>query len=551
MAPPEAVTEHLRRGRRFHAAGSWSDAYEALSLADRSGELGAADLELLATSVFMLGRDEEYLLALERAYAAHVEDGELLRAARCAFWLGLSLLRGEPLRGEPARARGWLGRGQRLLDRHGAACVEHGYFLLPVMIQHETAGDYAAARATAREAVEIAERFGDPDLLALGLHAQGLALTRLGRVEEGLTLVDEAMLAVTAGELSPVVTGVVYCSTIEGCQQVYALRHAQEWTAALTRWCEQQPDMVAFTGRCLVHRAELMQLHGAWPEALEESRRAADRRGMSRAGVAQAFYRQGEVHRLRGDLDAAEDAYRNASRQGWEPQPGLALLRQAQGNGEAASASIRRAIAETSDPLRRAGLLAASVEIQLAAGDVPSARSAGDELAEIAAAYDIDMVSALAEHAGGAVALAEEDAEAALVSLRRAWQLWEELEAPYEAARARELVGLACRALGDEDAATLEQEAAREVFDALGAALDVARLEQHDGGGDQAEAHGLTARELQVLRLVAAGATNKAVAADLVLSERTVDRHVSNIFRKLGVSSRAAATAYAYEQSLL
>jgi DNA-binding CsgD family transcriptional regulator len=268
-------------------------------------------------------------------------------------------------------------------------------------------------------------------------------------------------------------------------------------------------------------------------------------------GVAQAFYRQGEVHRLRGDLDAAEDAYRNASRQGWEPQPGLALLRQAQGNGVAASASVRRAIAETSDPLRRAGLLAASVEIQLAAGDVPSARSAGDELAEIAAGYDIDMVSSLAEQAGGAVALAEEDAEAALLSLRRAWQLWEELEAPYEAARARELVGLACRALGDEDAATLELEAAREVFDALGAALDVARLEQHDRGGGQGEAHGLTARELQVLRLVAAGATNKAIAADLVLSERTVDRHMSNIFRKLGVSSRAAATAYAYEQSLL
>ena len=351
-------------------------------------------------------------------------------------------------------------------------------------------GRYAAAHDTAREAAEIAERFDDADLHALALHAQGLSLTRLGRVEDGLALVDEAMLAVTSGELSPIVTGLVYCSVIEGCHEVYAMRRAQEWTTALTQWCAQQPEMVAFTGRCLVHRAEIMQLHGAWQEALEEARRAAKRRGLGEAGVAQAFYRQGDVHRLQGELAAAENTYRNASRHGWEPQPGLALLRLAQGNVEAASAAIRRTVVETSNPLRRAALLAASVEILLAAGDAAGARGASRELGKAAADYEIGMLDALAEHARGAVDLADGKAEPALVSLRRAWQLWSELEAPYEAARARELVGRACRMLGDEDAATLELQAAREVFAELGAMPNLARLAEH---ASPAETHGLTA----------------------------------------------------------
>lgn len=547
MPPDVRESDRLERGRRLFAERAWKEAHEWLSLADEAAPFGGEDLELLSTSAYMLGRDDEFLSVLERAHQAHLEAGEPLRAARCAFWLSLNLW----IRGEPGRAQGWLGRAQRLVEREGRDCVEQGYLLLPLLLQQEGAGDFVAAYATARDAVEIGERFGDADLVALALHEQGLVLTKRGRVEEGLGLVDEAMLAVTAGELSPMVTGIVYCSVIEGCQEVYALGRAQEWTAALTQWWERQPDMVAFTGRCLVHRAEIMQLHGAWQEALEEARRAAERQGMGAAGAAQAFYRQGEVHRLRGKLAAAEEAYRNASRRGWEPQPGLAQLRLAQGNAEAATAAIRRAVAETSDPLRRAGLLAASVEIMLAAGDVPEAGRSSRELGEIADRFEIGMVAALAEHARGAVGLAEDDARAALVSLRRAWQMWHELEAPYEAARARELVGLACRALGDEDSGALELEAARDAFAALGAAPDLARLEGHAGQTASTETYGLTARELQVLRLVAAGRTNKAIAVELVLSERTVDRHVSNIFAKLGVSSRAAATAHAYEHRLL
>jgi len=311
--------------------------------------------------------------------------------------------------------------------------------------------------------------------------------------------------------------------------------------------------MVAFSGRCLVHRAEIMELHGAWRDALDEARRARQRcvQGKNQSAAAQAFYRQGEVHRLQGRFSAAEEAYRDASWCGWEPQPGLALLWLAQGNDDAAAAAIRRVVGETTEPLKRARLLPAYVEIMLAVGDAQEARNACRELEEISARYESGMLGAMVAHAEGAVDLAEGDAWAALLALRRAWQVWQELEVPYEAARVRVLLGLACRALGDDDTAALELEAARGVFAQLGAEPDLARVDSLARSTVSADAHRLTARELQVLRLVAAGETNKAIAAELILSERTVDRHVSNIFTKLGVSSRAAATAYAYKHQLV
>ena len=538
----------LERGREAYSAEAWADAYEALLAADQSDPLGAGDLELLASSAYMLGRENEYLGLLERAHRAHLHAGDPLRALHCAFWIAVTLAS----RGDVGRANGWLGRAQRLLDEQGDDDrVERGYLLLPVVFEQEASGDLDGAAATAGEAAAIGDRFGDQDLFALAAHEQGHILIRSGRIKEGLRLLDETMVAVTAGEIAPIVSGIVYCGVILACRDAYEVGRAQEWTASLSGWCERQPDLVAFTGHCLVHRAEIMQLQGAWSDALEEARRAEERclRGENPAAAGEACYRQGEVHRMLGDFGVAEAAYREASRRGREPQPGLALLRLAKGDA-AGEAAIRRVLTETVEPVKRAAFLPAYVEIMLAVGDIEAARDASRELEALAEGHEEIALGAMAAQAKGAVELAEGDASAALASLRHAGNVWQRLGAPYDAARVRELVGLTCRALHDEDTAAMELEAARAAYAELGAMPDLARLDSLTGtvrGGP----HGLTERELEVLRHLAAGETNKAIAADLVLSERTVDRHVSNIFVKLGVSSRAAATAYAYEHELL
>jgi DNA-binding NarL/FixJ family response regulator len=539
----------LERGRESYERQAWTDAYDSLSEADRSHPLGAEDLELLATSAYMIGREDDYLALLERAHRVHLDAGEALAAVRCAFWVGVNLAR----QGEMGRAGGWLARAQRLLEREEGERVERGYLLLPLVFQQEASGDWDCAAATAGQAAAIGERFGDSDLFALAAYEQGYVLIQNGRVEEGLPLLDEAMVAVTAGELSPIVSGIVYCGVILACQDAYEVRRAQEWTAALTRWCERQPDLVAFTGRCLVHRAEIMQLHGTWAAALDEARRACERclQAENVAGAGEACYRQGEILRLLGDFHAAEEAYREASRRGREPQPGLALLRLAQGRPDAAAAAIRRVAAETFELPKRARLLPAYVEITLAEGDIDAAREACREFEPIAAGHQDGALGAIAAQARGAIELASGNVAEALVALREAARVWQQLGAPYETARARELVGLACRALGDEDAAVLELEAARAVFAELGAEPDVTRLDSLTQAAVPTGTHGLTGREVEVLRRLSSGATNKAIAAELVLSVRTVDRHVSNIFAKLGVSSRSAATAYAHEHGIV
>jgi ATP/maltotriose-dependent transcriptional regulator MalT len=373
-------------------------------------------------------------------------------------------------------------------------------------------------------------------------------------VDEGLALLDEAMVAVVAGEVSPLMTGLIYCSVIETCQLVCAPGRAREWTTALARWCDGQPDLIAFTGACRVHRAEVLQLQGDWQAAIEEATRASDRYAQlgGQQAAAAALYQKAEVHRLRGEVAAAEEAYRSASQWGWEPQPGLALLRVAQGKPRAAAAAIRRVVNATADRLRRIKLLPACVEILVAAGDLREARQASRDLDEIARSFASGgVLGAMAAHARGEVELAEGDAPAALTSSRRAWEVWQQIGAPYPAARARILVGLACRALGDGDGAELELDAARAALERLGAATDLARLDRLAQRPPSAKRHGLTGRELQVLRLIATGKTNRAIAAELSLSEKTVDRHVSNILGKLDVSSRAAATAYGYEHALI
>lgn len=543
------ASDALAMGRASYTARAWGDTYSLLSRADRLVPLEASDLELLATTAYMLGRDDEWMAGLERAHQRYVAAGDSIGAVRCALWIGINHM----LRGDIGPATGWLARAQRLLEGVAFDHPAHGYALIPGIFRHEAAGDWEAAAATAGEAAAIGERHGEADLVALARQAQGAILTANGRMAEGLALLDEAMVTVTARELSPIVAGLVYCGVILACQEAYEVRRAREWTAALSRWCEAQEDLVAFSGRCLVHRAEIMQLGGEWGDALHEATRAGERlaAGFNQAAAAEAFYRQGEIHRVCGELDFAERAYQEASRRGREPQPGLALLRVAQGRGAVAVAAIRRALGETTETHRRAGLLAAAVEIFLSTGDVGAAGDACAELEAIVEESGSELLEAISNHCRGAVALAGKDPDTALVAVRRALVAWHELGAPYEEARSRELVGLACRALGDEDTASLELDAASTVFARLGAGPDRARVESLRDRSLPRDRHGLTPREHEVLRLLAAGKTNKAIADELVLSARTVDRHVSNIFAKLRVSSRAAATAYAYEHELV
>jgi tetratricopeptide (TPR) repeat protein len=478
--PPIAGREQLHRGRSSYSRRCWADAFDALSQADRISPLEADDLECLATAAYLVGRDEDYLAILERAYRQRLDAGERRLAVRCGFWIGLRLL----FRGETGHATGWLARAQRLLEPDDCECAERGYLMLPEVEQQLATGDDQSAYAIATAAAEIGERVRDPDLTACARHLQGKIRIRHGQMAQGLALLDEAMVAVSAGELSPVMTGLLFCSIIDLYQEVYALDRAREWTFGLGRWCEAQPQMVAFTGVCQVHRVEIMRRHGSWREAIKEARLAAERcKGTNRHAAAAACYQEAEVHRLRGEFGAAEASYASASRLGLEPQPGLALLRLAKGQVAVAVTAIRRAMKEAREPLQRARLLPAYVEIVLAGGYLQDARDACRELEQIAATADARALRAMAAYARGAVDLADGKTDAALVSLRRALEVWLQVEMPYEVARTRGLVGLACRAAGDEEGAKLELEAAEATFEQLGATPDLSRfgpLSEHD-----------------------------------------------------------------------
>ena len=541
------LSADLERARESHRRQAWADACDEFAAADAVRPLGIEDLQLFAESVHILGRGDEAVRLLQRAYQANVDAGRVGAAVRCAFWLHEAMI----LKGDFAHAGGWIARGSKLAETT-PGCAEQGYLLLPQAERQFGAGDHAAAFATAATAVELGVGCGDRDLVSLAAHIQGRARIRQGRVEEGLALLDEALLAVSAGETSIGVSCWVYCSVIAACQELHELRRAREWTLALNALCDSQPQFSgAYSGVCRVHRAELLQLGAAWPEAIRAAQVACEQltQGYGEVVAGMAFYRLAEIHRLRGETAAAEEAYRSASRYGWETQPGLAQLRLAQGKGDAAAAAIRRALGETVDPLARSQLLPAAVEIMLAARDVAAARAGATELAEIAEVYGTPALHARSAHARGSVHLADGHPEAALPALRHAWRLWRDLDAPYEAARVRMLVGQACRALQDEDTAAMELDAARQAFRQLGAAGDLAAVEAL-ARKELGDTGGLSPREVEVLRLVAAGRTNHAIAAELFLSEKTVARHVSNIFAKLDVSSRTAAALYAFEHGI-
>ncbi|MEV7175175.1 response regulator transcription factor [Kitasatospora sp. NPDC093679] len=552
----------LTDARRSHGGHAWRDACELYAAADggEPGGLGVADLEDWGEAAQLLGRGEEASAVLQRAYLAREGAADVRGALRCAFWLAEVLA----MRGEFAHAGGWLARAGRFAGS-GPPCAEQGFLLVREAERQLQEGEHEAAFGTAGRVLELAGRFGDRDLAVLAAQYQGAARIAQERVEEGLALLDEAMVAVTAGETGPRVTAWVYCLVIAVCQDLQELRRAREWTLALDAWTDARPQFEGgYSGICLVHRSELLRLVGDWANAAVQARSACERltRGFGEFLAGGAFYQLGEIHRLRGEWARAEEAYRQSGRYGCDAQPGLALLRLAGGRPEAAAGGVRRALAEAPDRLARARLLPALVEVALAVGGTAEARAAAEELAAIAGTFRRPALDAQAAQAQAAVLLAGAPTGAraeALTQARRAWRLWRDLDVPYETARARVLVARACRALGDEDTAAVELDAAAAEFARLGAGPDLALARAAAGGaGDgppggtgpaQAPA-GLTPREVEVLRLVAGGGSNHAIARELHLSERTVARHISNILGKLDAGSRTAAAAYAFEHGL-
>jgi DNA-binding CsgD family transcriptional regulator len=541
-----SVVDDLRLAREAYERREWVSAYRTLSGVDDS-DLTAGDFAALATTAYLLGQRNDCVQAAQRAFQANHRQGNVLASVRSALWLATVLYEG----GEAAIGGGWVARARRLLDEVQGEVVERGYLLAVQAVGHMEQGEFAAAAVCPPQVIDIARRFHQPDLLAVGLNFQGRLAIHSGRVAEGLRLLDEAMVGVLAGEVSPMFSGLVYCSSIEMCQEVTDLGRAGEWTHALTTWCDAQPGLVAFTGQCAVHRGQLMRLHGAYAEALAELDAATVRYAASggHPAVGLACYERGEIHRLRGAYDAAGAAYDEASAHGHPAQPGRVLLWLGQGRPAEAVAASRRLLAEVADPVRRSGLLPAVIEVLVASGDVDAGAAAEQELVELAGSFGCSALLAAAALASAQLAIARGDPAAALVPARAGLAGWARLAAPYEAARCRVLLARALRLLGDEASAVGYLTEARRTFAEFGAAP---ALREVTGLLGHTEAPGdLSDRELQVLRLVAVGRSNAEIAAALVLSKKTVDRHLSNIFAKLGVGSRTAAAAFAYEHSLL
>jgi ATP/maltotriose-dependent transcriptional regulator MalT len=544
------VHDPLAAGREAFDRRAWRDAYEQLRDAAQSHALDPEDLRRLATAAYLVGRNEAAEQGLERLHHLLLDEGQIDRAARWAVWLAILLFQ----RGQHAQGGGWLSRAQRLLDDADLDCAARGYLLVPVALHAlDTEHDPGRALEVFEQVSATARRFDDPDLAVMGLLGRGQALVARGDIDRGVPLLDEVMVAVTTGDVSPMLAGIAYCAVIITCRMVFDLRRAQEWTGVLSRWCSEQQDLHPYQGQCLVHRSEIMQLHGEWAEAMEEIEQACTHLAKTAGDpvMGMARYQQAELLRLRGQFSRAEESYRQASAWGHPPQPGLALLRLVEGRVDDAVAAIAREITVVEDDrVRRARILAAFVDIMLAADDVDAARAGVDELEEIAADFDSTYLEAVAADGRGAVLLASGDPAGAAEVLRRAWRTWRALDAPYETALVRLRMARAHRQLGDHDAADMELDAAAQVFQRLKAAPALMRVNELSRRPEGAPPGGLTPREVEVLQLVATGATNRDVADQLVISERTVARHLNNMFVKLGVGSRAAATAWAYENHL-
>lgn len=544
-APDDVSAEIERRFRN----GEWLTAFELLRSADETNGLDGPALERCATAAYMIGREEAFADLMQRAFYAHCEAKAKLRAARVAFWLGLTLM----FRGDFGQGSGWLARAERLVDEHGADCVERGYVLLPRIEQSLANGDLAEAERLSADAVTVGSRFADEDLLAIARHLLGRCKLLAGWMTDGLSLLDEAMVAVTTARVSPMVTGLIYCSVIDICQTFLIYQRAKEWTDALSGWCASQPELVSFTDRCLIHRSEILIFEGKWEAAIAEAARASrHQESLARHRAAPAFYLEGEVHRLSGRFAAAEKSYRTANQLGYDPQPGLALMRLEQGDPQSATSAIERSLSERRDDLGRMRLLPAAIEIALGAGDIGAAQEHCAELTRLSHSFPSTLVEAMLWEATGDVKFAIADPGAALPEFRRSAEIWRTLRIPYRLARVRLKTGRACAALGDAEGARAEMEAARDSFVELGAAPDVKSVEAAMRGlGKTGEGGLLTPRQTEVLALIAQGLTNRDIAERLGLSRRTIDRHVGDILTRTGVPTRAAATAYALSRGLI
>jgi len=535
----------IERARDAARRESWAEAYEELKLLDPS-DLEPMDLEASADAAWWLSKTDESIAFRQRAHAGYAAAGDEGKAATMAARLSAEHF----VRGEPAVGAGWLTRARQHADRVPES-AGHGLLLVVEATVARFSGDLDGSMALADRAAELGRRFEDPDVIAMATHTRGLLLIAAGKVPPGLALLDEAMTSVVAGELSSYFTGIVYCNVIGACLELADVGRAGQWSDAARAWCDSLPPESPFPGMCRINRAEVARLQGAWTEAEAEATRASEELlRFDPMAAAQALYETGEIRRRLGNVAGAEECFARAREIGFEPQPGLALLRFEQGKTDAAMKALRLAAAAGTDSrLQRARLLAALVDVALAASDLDTASEAADQLTALAAGSDALVLDATATTAAGALRLARGEAPTAAEHLRRACALWRDLRLPYEAARARMLYGLALRATGDEDDAELELRAAVSAFERLGAAPDV-RTAAGFLPGAAPLPRGLTPREAEVLRLVAAGKSNRDIAAELVISEHTVARHLQNMFVKLEVSSRSAATAFAFEHGL-
>jgi len=473
----QLVDDSLDAARAAARRHAWRDAYRLLGSFDDGETLTAEDLQSLGEAAWWTGRLDEAMEARERSYAASVEAGEMQRAVMVAISLAMDNL----TRGAMSVSSGWLGRAERLLGEQ-AETAGHGYVALVRGIAAHNMGELDRAAESFADALELAKRFGDRNLEAMAMVFNGTVLVARGEVADGLALLDEATAAAVSGELQPLTTGLVYCVTIHSCQTLGDCGRAAEWADAANRWCDRL-DVSGFPGACRIHGAEILRLRGDWPKAEEQAVQACEELGnYNRFITAGGFYEIAEIRRRRGDFAAAEEAYQKASEFGRNPQPGLALLRLAQGKVEAAASAIRRELStESLDPLSRASRLPAQVEIALAAGEPGRAKEAAEELERVADAFSVEgrrtpARDGMVKLAWGQIRLAERDWGEAARVLRQAREVWERIGAPYETAQARMLLGLAYRGEGDEDGAREELRAAKDAFGRLGAALDLERV---------------------------------------------------------------------------